>query len=67
MGSKDGISTAQLGCAEGSAPAQLVGLPIENWILPAGTKKRGLPKGARLKTFDALREKAAAAVQEVTK
>ncbi|CAL5229729.1 g13108 [Coccomyxa viridis] len=32
-----------------------------------GTKKRGLPKGARLKTFDALREKAASTLQEVTK
>lgn len=33
----------------------------------AGTKKRGLPKGARLKTFDALREKAASTLQAVTK
>lgn len=32
-----------------------------------GTKKRGLPKGARLKTFDALREKAASTLQAVTK
>jgi len=32
-----------------------------------GTKKRGLAKGARTKTFDALREKAAAALQTATK
>ena len=35
--------------------------------VPAGTKKRGLAKGARTKTFDALREKAAAALQTATK
>ncbi len=33
----------------------------------AGTKKRALPKGARTKTFDALREKAASALQAATK
>ena len=32
-----------------------------------GTKKRALPKGARTKTFDALREKAASALQAPTK
>ncbi|CAK0784432.1 hypothetical protein CVIRNUC_007636 [Coccomyxa viridis] len=32
-----------------------------------GTKKRALPKGARTKTFDALREKAASALQAATK
>ena len=33
----------------------------------AGTKKRALPKGARTKTFDALREKAASTLQAATK
>ena len=35
--------------------------------LYAGTKKRALPKGSRTKTFDALREKAASALQAATK